>query len=389
MKKVHLTENKFTLLVENSIDRKVNKSIAYYAKVSDFNEIRKIRATILNHIPNGRVRGGKWLPTIVSWFLLGTMPQSEYKRLNKFLGWLRDNKYPNSDINDTDWHNLPFSYIKEAYDDLLDNGQEQPSDVAKINKKVQKINGYTIRRIDSQEEGNYVGHVYGYAWCILDNFYDEVVDDCTVYIISNDKTLNTAKPIPTRVIKDKLNKMGYSEIADELYTAGEGKIGTDEVLVGYKEDTAEIERLKAVYKPYYKSHCDIKTGPYEGIEDLILKLRENNIATAVVSNKPDEAVQALCKRYFKGLFDFALGQRDEIRRKPERDMVDITLKKLGITKDEAIYVGDSDVDLYTAKNSGLDCISVDWGFRTKEYLLNSGADNVVSSCDEIFNIVVR
>lgn len=167
------------------------------------------------------------------------------------------------------------------------------------------------------------------------------------------------------------------------------KIGTDEVLVGYKEDTAEIERLKAVYKPYYKSHCDIKTGPYEGIEDLISKLRENNIATAVVSNKPDEAVQALCKRYFKGLFDFALGQRDEIRRKPERDMVDITLKKLGITKDEAIYVGDSDVDLYTAKNSGLDCISVDWGFRTKEYLLNSGADIVVSSCDEIFNIVVR
>ena len=221
MKKVHLTENKFTLLVENSIDRKVNKSIAYYARVSDFNEIRKIRATILNHIPNGRVRGGKWLPRIVSWFLLGTMPQSEYKRLNKFLGWLRDNKYPNSDINDTDWHNLPFSYIKEAYDDLLDNGQEQPSDVAKINKKVQKINGYTIRRIDSQEEGNYVGHVYGYAWCILDSYYDEAVDDCAVYIISNDKTLNTAKPIPTRVIKDKLNKMGYSEIADELYDGSE------------------------------------------------------------------------------------------------------------------------------------------------------------------------
>ncbi len=169
-------------------------------------------------------------------------------------------------------------------------------------------------------------------------------------------------------------------IPEEILT----RIGTaDETAFGIPEET--VAEVLAFYKPWYASHCDIRTGPYPGINDLIKSLSSAGILTAVVSNKPDPAVQSLCRDYFPGLFDCAAGEKDGVPRKPAPDMVLNALKAMGVSADESVYIGDSEVDIQTARNAGLDCICVDWGFRTRDQLVQSGAGTIVSACDEILN----
>ena len=152
-------------------------------------------------------------------------------------------------------------------------------------------------------------------------------------------------------------------------------------------DEATVDRVLQYYKPYYASHGDIKTRPYPGVPELLSKLSSSGIKTAVVSNKPDPAVQNLCNVYFPGMFDFSLGEVTGIRRKPEPDMIFKCLKELDVSPAEAVYIGDSEVDVQTAGNSGLSCICVDWGFRTRDHL--AGADRIVSDCDELARVILR
>ncbi|MBQ1843138.1 MAG: HAD family hydrolase [Lachnospiraceae bacterium] len=152
---------------------------------------------------------------------------------------------------------------------------------------------------------------------------------------------------------------------------------------------AEIERISKIYKPYYDSHCNIKTGPYSGIPEVLKVLRSKGIKTAVVSNKPDPAVQTLVDDKFNGMFDFALGEKDQIRRKPAPDMVNECLRVLEVPRDECVYIGDSEVDFETGKNSGMDVISVDWGFRRREYLENLPAEKIVSTSDELLRAICK
>ena len=160
------------------------------------------------------------------------------------------------------------------------------------------------------------------------------------------------------------------------------KIGTaEETAFGVSEDT--IHEVLAFYKPWYASHCDIKMCPYPGIVDLIAALSSAGIQTAVVSNKPDPAVQTLCRDYFPDFFDYAAGERAGVCRKPSPDMVLNALDAMGVPAAQAVYIGDSEVDIQTAANAGLDCICVNWGFRTKEQLTASGATVIVSSCEEL------
>ena len=159
-------------------------------------------------------------------------------------------------------------------------------------------------------------------------------------------------------------------------------IGTkDEPAFGIPEEA--ISKVLAFYKPWYAEHCDIKTCPYPGIIDLVESLSTAGIKTAVVSNKPDPAVQALCRDYFPDLFDYAAGETDGVRRKPAPDMVLNAIDAMGVSPDRAVYIGDSEVDIQTAANAGLDCICVDWGFRTRDQLAHAGAKMIVSSCEEI------
>ena len=132
-------------------------------------------------------------------------------------------------------------------------------------------------------------------------------------------------------------------------------IGTPEDTITPTLDPEEAARLENVFRPYYKVHCTDQTAPYPGIPEAIRTLREKGILTAVVSNKPDEAVQALVKDQFDGLFDFALGEKKGIARKPAPDMLETCLHILQVSPEEAVYIGDSEIDLLTAAAGGLSC----------------------------------
>lgn len=134
---------------------------------------------------------------------------------------------------------------------------------------------------------------------------------------------------------------------------------------------------------YYNEHSNITTRPYEGIVEVIHKLREQGKIVAVVSNKRVEAVRDLCDIYFAGCFDMALGDQDGIARKPAPDMTNMVIEHYGILKDKCVYIGDSDVDLMTARNTEIDCIAVTWGFRTREFLVEHGATMIIDRPEEL------
>ncbi len=154
-------------------------------------------------------------------------------------------------------------------------------------------------------------------------------------------------------------------------------------------DSSIADEILEYYKPYYAEHCAVKTGPYEGIIGLLSELRKAGIKTAVVSNKPDEAVQTLCIDHFPGCFDHAAGEKAGIRRKPAPDMIYAALEDMGIAPEDAVYVGDTEVDIETARNSDLDCICVDWGFRSRKQLLDCGAETIVSTCEELQSALLQ
>ena len=151
---------------------------------------------------------------------------------------------------------------------------------------------------------------------------------------------------------------------------------------------ADIDRVFADFNAYYKIHCADKTKPYDGITELLCDLRASGVKTAVVSNKADYAVQELCVQYFDGLFDVAVGERSGVRKKPAPDSVDAVLEKLNIPRERAVYIGDSDVDIATAKNARMDSFIVDWGFRDTAFLKENGAEIIVSSPSDIKRLIM-
>lgn len=153
------------------------------------------------------------------------------------------------------------------------------------------------------------------------------------------------------------------------------------------EENPLFEETFALFKSYYGEHCNDHTRPYEGIMELLATLREKGYAVAIVSNKIDFAVKELSKLYFQGIVPVAIGEKEGIRRKPAPDTVFEALKELGRTKEEAVYVGDSDVDIETAQNAGMPCISVLWGFRDQAFLKAHGASHYAEKAEEILKYV--
>ena len=149
----------------------------------------------------------------------------------------------------------------------------------------------------------------------------------------------------------------------------------------------EIDRVHETFTAHYKVHCADKTRPYDGIMELLQNLKKDGCKLAVVSNKADYGVQELCKQYFDGVFDFAVGEREGIRKKPAPDSVNEVLKTLECSRDRAVYIGDSDVDIQTAANAQMDHIIVEWGFRDIPFLISKGAKGLVEKPEEILEIV--
>lgn len=147
-------------------------------------------------------------------------------------------------------------------------------------------------------------------------------------------------------------------------------------------------RVYRCFTEHYSRHCADATKPYDGITEMLRTLKNEGCRLAVVSNKSDNAVKPLCEKYFGGIFDFAVGEREGIKRKPSPDAVYEVLHTLGFRREEAVYIGDSEVDIQTAENSGVDCISVDWGFRDRELLRRSGASVIVSDAVKLGEIIL-
>ena len=205
------------------------------------------------------------------------------------------------------------------------------------------------------------------------------------YIFDLDGTLLDTLDDLADSVNAALKQFGYPSVTREQVRAfvGNGmKNLMERALGGTPQNFFEI---LAWFKAYYRENSTNKTKPYDGIIELLQRLKSEGKKTAVVSNKAQFATQALCERYFGNLLDFVLGEKESegVRKKPAPDSVELALKTVGVAKEKAVYIGDSDVDIMTAKNAGLPCISVTWGFRDEEFLREQGGKVFVSTPNEI------
>ena len=141
------------------------------------------------------------------------------------------------------------------------------------------------------------------------------------------------------------------------------------------------------FKEYYNDHYDDFTKPYQGIPETLQILKEKGYVLLLVSNKNTLFLEKLYNKFFYDTISVSLGETEGLKPKPAPDMVEYVVKKVGIDKKDAVYVGDSDVDIQTAKNSGLDCISVSWGFKTREDLIKYGANIIIDAPQELLEMV--
>ena len=153
------------------------------------------------------------------------------------------------------------------------------------------------------------------------------------------------------------------------------------------ESDPRFEEVLATFRKHYLHHSMDTTQPYPGIVPMLARLREEGHATAVVSNKFDAATKSLCAHYFGTLIDVAIGESERIRRKPAPDTVLEAMRLLGAEKEQTIYIGDSDVDIATAKACAIPCVSVLWGFRDRDFLLAHGATVFISQPEEMVKMV--
>lgn len=153
------------------------------------------------------------------------------------------------------------------------------------------------------------------------------------------------------------------------------------------ENNPLFEQTFAAFKEYYGEHCLDHTAPYPDVLNVMKELKAREIKIAIVSNKLDSAVKELNEKFFSEYTSAAIGEMEGVARKPAPDMVEKALREIGVNKSDAVYVGDSDVDIQTAKNSGLDCISVTWGFRDVPFLLEHGAKTMIDKPLELLSHV--
>jgi len=164
--------------------------------------------------------------------------------------------------------------------------------------------------------------------------------------------------------------------------------GIDILVAGALPNGKENPQFAATYttfKNYYSAHLNDYTAPYEGIIPLLQELKARHIKMGIVSNKFDEGVKALAAKFFKGLIDNAQGTSDTIKKKPAPDAVLALIKDLHAEDEKNIYIGDSDVDIKTAQNAGIPCISVSWGFRSKAFLKSVNANPIIDKPEELLN----
>ena len=210
--------------------------------------------------------------------------------------------------------------------------------------------------------------------------YDTVIFDL------DGTLLNTLEDLADAVnVVMKANEFPQRTIEEVRCFVGNGVRNLMLQAVPQGEKNPRFEEAFSFFKEYYGEHCNDKTRPYDGVMELMKTLKDRGYALGIVSNKIDSAVKELNGRYFADLIEVAIGEREGVLRKPAPDTVLTALQELGKNKENAIYVGDSEVDIATARNVGIPCISVLWGFRDQEFLKEQGADCFAGNPEDVLN----
>ena len=206
------------------------------------------------------------------------------------------------------------------------------------------------------------------------------------YIFDLDGTLlNTLRDLAASVNAAlRMHNMPERTIEEVRLFVGNGVKKLMERAIPQGLDNPDFEQTYADFRAHYMQHNLDTTAPYPEVMEMLENLRRRNKRIAVVSNKFYAATQSLCRHFFGDLVEVAIGEREDIRKKPAPDTVNEALKQLGADRKKAVYIGDSDVDIQTALNSDMPCISVLWGFRDKDFLIEHGATILINSPESLY-----
>lgn len=188
------------------------------------------------------------------------------------------------------------------------------------------------------------------------------------------------------LLSNNLPERTYEEIRSFV---GNGIRNLIETSVPAGTDVELTDKVFADFKARYKTHCKVKTRPYDGIDKMLAELSSLGYRMTIVSNKADGAVQDLHKEFFYPAIETAYGEREGIPRKPNPEIIQLALKEMGAEVERTVYIGDSEVDYTTAKNAGLKLIMVSWGFRDKEILEKLGAEKIADTPEELIEIIKK
>ena len=193
----------------------------------------------------------------------------------------------------------------------------------------------------------------------------------------------------TESVNYMLNRFGYplKTVEEVKNSVGNGISALIERIIPDGKLNPNFEECIKTFKQHYFENMFNKTKPYDGVIDLLKTLKIKGYKTAVISNKFDSAVKELCHKYFDGLIDIYVGQSEDIAPKPSPDSVLKIISELGVGTENCIFVGDSEVDIETAKNSGLPCISVVWGYKSIDFLYSKGAQTLIYSPEELLELI--
>lgn len=165
--------------------------------------------------------------------------------------------------------------------------------------------------------------------------------------------------------------------------------GARKLLERASDGKAPMEQLFPAYKAYYSAHCADTTKPFKGVMETLAVLKERGIKIGVLSNKPHHDTKPMTERFFGDLVDLAQGEDEEqgVMRKPNPASLFVVMQKLGVDKSQTVYVGDSEVDIQTARNAGVDCISLTWGFKEREVLEEYGATMLADDAEQLLKFL--
>lgn len=215
--------------------------------------------------------------------------------------------------------------------------------------------------------------------------------DITTIIFDLDGTLLNTLDDLADAVNFALEQYGFPQrtLEEIRRFVGNGVRNLIELSIPDGLDNPQFEECLLTFKSHYSKNMQNKTRPYEGVMELLQILRAKNIKSAIVSNKFDKAVKELNRQYFGDQIPVAIGESAQIHKKPAPDSVFEALRELGSSAQEAVYVGDSEVDVRTAKNAGLFCIGVTWGFRDKEILVKEGADVMIDHPEDLLDVLQK